>query len=269
MMRLMPSTLDRFVGDLARLLETGRKMRRALAKEMVAAKAGQSSQPLKEADQDVSFDDAYQSWYTEAHEAVRQLIPRRLADFELLYHDTREGKSTTETYGIREWLLGKRAALLPLGDKEKAFKDSGVVFMKLKNQHEILESCKARLESSVFQIRALVQADLFDSELGVAQELLRDGHARTGGAIAGVVLQHHLAEVCVSHDIVVKTAKPTISTFNDALKEAEIIETAQWRFIQHLGDIRDSCHNPKGPEPITGEVTDLIAGTAKIIKTVA
>jgi len=55
---------------------------------------------------------------------------------------------------------------------------------------------------------------------------------------------------------------------NDALKNASVLEIAQWRFIQHLGDIRNLCDHHKGADPTKEQVDDLINGVAKIVKTV-
>jgi hypothetical protein len=113
-----------------------------------------------------------------------------------------------------------------------------------------------------------VQADLFDSELEAASELAKRGFTRAAGAIAGVVLEKHLGQVCANRNIGMKKTNPTISDFNDALKKAEALETPDWRFIQHLGDIRNLCDHNKATEPSKDQVADLIQGVGKVLKTV-
>ncbi len=44
-------------------------------------------------------------------------------------------------------------------------------------------------------------ADLFDSELESAKELSKKGFLRAGGALAGVVLEKHLAQVMTNHGL--------------------------------------------------------------------
>jgi hypothetical protein len=103
--------------------------------------------------------------------------------------------------------------------------------------------------------------------LSAAFERLAFETARGAGAVAGVVLEGHLATVCGNHSVAIAKKKPTIGDFNDALKSANIIDQATWRFIQHLGDIRNACdHN--GQDPAKGSVDDLVAGVRKISKTV-
>jgi hypothetical protein len=74
-----------------------------------------------------------------------------------------------------------------------------------------------------------------------------------GGAVAGADLATlhscHLVLRCCDHTIwidrqhilhvAVRKTDPGISGINDGLKAAGVIDVAQWRFIQHLGDIRN------------------------------
>ena len=82
------------------------------------------------------------------------------------------------------------------------------------------------------------------------------------------MLEKHLGEVCSSHNLVLRKKEPSISELNDALKDAVVIDMAQWRFIQHLGDIRNLCDHSKKVEPTTEQVQDLLNGIAKVIKTI-
>jgi hypothetical protein len=140
---------------------------------------------------------------------------------------------------------------------------------RVQQQVAIVGSAKARFESSLFDIRQLVQADLFDSEIDAANHLLKNKFARAAGALGGVVLEKHLGEVCSNHKVPLQKKKePTISDLNDALKKADVIDTAQWRFVQHLGDIRNLCDHNKKVDPADEQVQDLLLGVAKVTKTI-
>jgi len=130
-----------------------------------------------------------------------------------------------------------------------------------------LKSVKTRFESSLFDIRQLVQADLFDSELEAAKELAKHKFTRAAGALAGVVLERQLAQVCENHGLKITKKNPSISDLNDILKNADVIDTPQWRFIQHLADIRNICDHSKTIEPTVEQVDDLINGVIKTCKT--
>jgi hypothetical protein len=136
-----------------------------------------------------------------------------------------------------------------------------------RQQLAIIQSVQSRFESSLFDIRQLAQADLFDSDLDAAEELAKKKFTRASGALAGVVLERHLAQVCRNHNIKITKKGPVISDLNNALKEANVIDLPQWRFVQHLADIRNLCDHNKAKEPTVEQVSDLVAGVRKTTKT--
>ena len=151
------------------------------------------------------------------------------------------------------------------GNKETVV-DRAAAILHFQQQLSILMAVRARFKSSLFNIRHLVMADLFDSELDAATELAKKNFLRGAGATAGVVLERHLQQVCGNHSVKISKKAPTVSYLNDLLKEADVVDVQKWRFIQHLGDIRNLCDHDK-KEPTAEEVNDLIAGVAKTIKT--
>ena len=147
--------------------------------------------------------------------------------------------------------------------------DSSGALPQYRQQLAILKAAKNRFESSLFEIRQLVQADLFDSEIDAARELLKAKFLRPAGIIAGVALEKHLHQVCHDHEIKVAKKNPTISDLNELLKSNSVIEIPQWRHISMLADIRNLCAHNKESEPAAEQVKDLIDGTVKVMKTIA
>lgn len=113
-----------------------------------------------------------------------------------------------------------------------------------------------------------MQADIYDSELSAARDLAKKGFTRGGGAISGVVLERHLGHVCALHNLKSRKKHPSISDYYQLLKDNDIIDTPKWRFIQHLGDLRNLCDHNKDREPTKDDVLELVEGVEKIIKTV-
>lgn len=211
------------------------------------------------------FDSSYQGWYSEASAVIKQLLPDRLSDFVRLYEKPKSRKEVTwENYVIEDLLQGLQ---ITRGFQKEVVVNATAAIPRFKQQLEILRSAEARFESSLFDIRQLVQADLFDSELDAARELLKNKFIRAAGAIAGVVLEKHLAQVCRNHNNAVSKKHPTINDFNELLKNNAVIETPQWRFIQHLADVRNLCDHNKDREPKTEEIDDLISGVDKVMQT--
>jgi hypothetical protein len=209
------------------------------------------------------FREAYQSWYSEALACIEQLLPNRREDFVSYYKPLKVRKMLDpESYTISDYLRG-------LSTKRGSEEVVGLsaALGPFEQQVKIVGALKQRLESSLFDIRALVQADLFDNELDAAGELNKKGFPRGAGAIAGVVLEEHLATVCQQHEISAPK-NGTIARLNDLLKEKEVIDVPTWRFVQRLGDLRNLCDHKRLPDPTTGDIEELIAGVKKITKTV-
>jgi len=262
------SNLDKYKSDLDRLVKLGQAMQADLAFRHLKD-SDKIDKKLKEAavEFEGAFEREYQRWYTEASAVIRQLIPDRLAEFEQLYKgDGRRKKINSSTFNIQDWLTGSRAGTNPY-TAEKHFNDFAVVLMRLKTQLNILRSVEARFESTLFDIRQLVQADLFDSELDAARELIKHAFLRGAGAIAGVVLEKHLAQVATNHNVTTRKKHPMISDFNDLLKNGGVLDVPKWRQIQRLGDIRNLCDHNKQRDPTKEEVEELVNGVEKISKT--
>ena len=197
---------------------------------------------------------------------IKQLLPDRVDDFRRHYEKpkTKRKDITFENYTIEDHLQGLRVTR---GWEEKLVAGPQAAIPLFEQQLNILKSVKRRFESTLFDIKQLVQADLFDSELESAKELAKKGFLRGAGAIAGVVLEKHLSQVCDNHGVKITKKAPSISDYNDKLKEAEVFETPTWRKIQHLGDLRNLCDHKKKRDPKLDDVEELIEGVEKITKT--
>lgn len=263
----MQPTLEKYKKDLEKLVAKGDLLHLAMQHECFPDKVEEA---LGKDAQEVikklpKFKAEYQAWYSEAKVLIKQLLPDRLADFARHYEKPKPRKDISyENYRIEDFLQGLNVTRG--WDKEKVVGPDAAI-AHFRQQHAILNAVSARFESSLFDIRQLVQADLFDSELAAAQELLKNGFLRASGAVAGVVLEKHLLQVVENHGIPIRKKHPTINDFNDLLKQADVLDTPSWRQIQRLGDIRNLCDHSKDHEPTKEELQELIAGVEKFTKT--
>lgn len=265
----MQSNIEKYKSDLDQLIKKGQNLFNSLFhechpdefKEAVGRNADQLIESLPD------FGSEYQSWYSESKVLIKLLLPDRIDDFVRLYEKPKSRKSndiTYESYRIEDCLQGLNVTS---GYEKQKVVGPDAAIPHVRQQLAILKSVKKRFESTLFDIKQLVQADLFDSEVEVARELLKKGFIRAAGAIAGVVLEKHLIQVKDNHRIKTRKKNLTISVLNDLLKENNVIDTPIWRQIQHLGDIRNLCDHKKERDPTKQEVSELITGVAKFTKT--
>jgi hypothetical protein len=268
----MPTNIDRFKKDLQRLVSVGEKLELAMKNEgfpeqfteaiekQLGKKAAEFLKGLP------SFKTEYQRWYSEAIALLRQLLPDRVPDFIRHYEKPKPRKDISyENYRIEDYLQGLN---ITRGYMKEKVVGPDAAIPHLSQQLAIVNAAEARFDSSLFEIRQLVQADLFDTELEAAEGLLKYKFVRAAGALAGVVLEGHLAQVCQDRKLTVPKKNPGISDLNEVLKAASAIDVPEWRFIQHLADIRNLCDHSRKPDPTVEQVTDLIGGVKKVIKTV-
>lgn len=208
----------------------------------------------------------YQSWYTKALPVVHQLMLDRLREFQEQYRLDKRKEIDASTYTISDYLLGLRIMNKPLD--EEVFDAFKVFTSKFQQQIVILLSAQTRIDSILADIKGILRAELFDSELEKARELLKKKHLRPAGTIASVVLEGHLSAVCGNHNVKFTKRDPNISDYNDALKKEGVYDTPTWRLIQRLADIRNLCTHKKEREPTKDEIDELIVGVEKMTRTI-
>lgn len=261
------NNVERFKSDLSRLHQVGQEIYWDFIKNNVPKKDLPTIGKENLKDLKYSLTNDYQIWYSESIALIKQILPSRFNEFQELYSGNGKRKNiNSNTYNIQDWMMGVRAGTNALG--EKYFNDVASVVGRLNIQNQIIESAISYFNSSLFEIKQLLQADLFDSELEAARELLKNGFLRAAGAVAGVVLETHLLQVCENHNIKVQKKNPSIGDLNELLKKQDVYDMFIYRPIQRLGDLRNLCDHKKGKEPNIEEVTELIDGTEKIIKTI-
>ena len=259
--------------DLTQLLKLGEELLLALSVECYGEAAWpQILDRYPEFDSNIiksqlpEFNKQYQGWYSEALALLIIILPDRVDDFISCYKYPRARKKiTTENYMIQDKL---QRLQIKNRNSNKVLVDGKAAIPKFEQQLRILESVKSTFTSSLFDLKGILQADMFDSEIDGASSLVNAGFLRSAGVICGVVIEKHLKQVCENHNITIRKKNPTISDLNDRLKDEKLIELVQWRSIQHLADIRNICGHDKEKEPVKEQVEDLIAGTAKVIKTI-
>ncbi|PJR11496.1 hypothetical protein [Sinorhizobium meliloti] len=213
-----------------------------------------------------NFRSEYQGWYSKAQAVIKQVMPDRLSDF-TSYFEVPKGRKeiTFQNYMIRDYLQGLNVTR---GWQQDVIADGKAAIPEFTQQLNMVKAAKATLDSTLMDLKAVLQADLFDSEIETAGALAKAGYLRAAGAICGVVIEKHLLHVCDVHNVTVRKKNPGISDLSQLLRDADVTTVPQWRFIQHLADIRNICDHAKGREPTKEEIADLVAGAEKVLKTI-
>lgn len=218
---------------------------------------------IKEMGKDVSTErlkvqSKYQKWFTKSLNVVKTLLPNRYNEFYECYKLDKRKEVNFNTFRIYDYFacVGINKTSLPRAISH--------FFIQI----NILESIRDSFDSLVFNITENINLEIMDNELKSSKILLKKGFLRAAGAISGVVLEKHFANIEHNHNLKILKKDPSISDYNDFFKKENIYDTIQWRFIQRLGDIRNLCDHNKDREPTKEEVQELIDGVDKIIKTV-
>jgi hypothetical protein len=270
----MAVNVERFKNDLDHLIRDGVALEDAMSYEVAKDEVLRQAREAFQNDETQveywvnslpDFKKHYEKWYSESLEVLRQLLPERVSNFISFYEKPKGRKEISYgNYVIQDYL--QDLYVTRLGAKDVT---PSAALPQYKQQLAILKAAQARFESSLFEIRQFVQADLFDSEIDAARELLKNKFFRAAGAIAGVVLEKHLHQVCDDHGIKIVKKNPGIGDLNELLRSSSVIDVPQWRHISLLGDLRNLCDHKKQKEPTAQQVTDLIDGTDKVLKTIA
>ena len=250
--------LDKYKADLESLISLGKDILLDLEFSHPNKKSQRLS--MKKKVEEGYFRERYQSWYTESCILIKQLIPDRLGEFETLYKgDGKQKVINKNNYNIQDFCNGINFSPLH-------FDRHGAIVGRVYTQFKILESSGKRFESTLFDIKQLVQADVFDSEVESSRELIKCGFLRAAGAVSGVILEKHLAQVLDNHRIKIRKNNSTISDFNEILKKKEVIDIPVWRQIQRIADIRNLCDHNKKREPTVEEVEEMVNSVDGFIK---
>lgn len=267
----MITSLERFRTDFKKLSAQGVNLFNAMHVEQFPDRTEAHVKNVLNRDYDVFkkslpvFSSAYQAWYSEAQLIIKLFLPDRLNDFTSLYEAKGRKEIKQDNYVIEDYL---KDTVITAGFDKKVVASPPDAIPVFQQQLNILNSVNARFESSLFDIKQLLQADLLDAELQTAKLLAKNEFLRSAGTICGLVLEKHLVQVCHSHNLKLNKKNPSIADFNDLLKKQEIYDFPQWRLIQYLGQIRDLCCRNKKAAPTADDVTDMIDGVEKVIKTI-
>jgi hypothetical protein len=129
-------------------------------------------------------------------------------------------------------------------------------YYKFRSFRSVFLAAKEDFEGGylLLSMKALVQAEVFDSELEQANELLSSGYLSAAAVIAGVVLETALRELCDRENI----SHSKLDKMNADLAKAGKYNTLTQKRITALAAIRNSAAHGKADEFTKQSVINMI-----------
>jgi hypothetical protein len=234
----------------------------------------------------------YQAWYTKALRVIRQLYPEHADDFQAHYREllalqrsapsppwyrkalraitqltawrsqdvkdqAREGHYSArpgvpET--VRQTCMGM--AITPNGELIPSVLLTFVAHFS--QQLRLLSAVRDGLEYVLADLHGTLYGDVENHVLTTVYTLSQHGHHRAAGALAGVLLEIHLAHVAAKYRVAMGAKSPDITRLNAALKRGGIYDGEIWRSIQRLGALRDDWVDASRRDPTVDELTAFL-----------
>jgi len=110
-------------------------------------------------------------------------------------------------------------------------------------------------------IKTLVQAEVFDSELEQAGELLKSGYKGAAAVIAGVVLETALRDLCVQRELGIGK----LDKMNADLAKAGTYSVLVQKQITAFADIRNNAAHGNFEKFNNDDVASMISGVGRIL----
>lgn len=142
--------------------------------------------------------------------------------------------------------------ITPYGDNYGVFKRIRPVFLAAKEDFE---------GGYLISVRNLVQAELADSELDQAKELLKTGYITAAAVVAGVVLETTLRSLCDRHEI----SHGKLDKMNADLSKVGQYNSLVQKKVTALAAIRNSAAHGRVDEFQSRDVEAMIGDVERFV----
>lgn len=135
-------------------------------------------------------------------------------------------------------------------------------FDLLQRQRAVLEAVKDDHDGGYLSsARSLARAEVFDTELELAQELLRQGYKLPSAVVARTVLETALRGLCDLHGLPVGK----LDVMNASLTKQQVYSVMVQKKVTWLADIGNSAAHAKPEKFSEQDVAEMIDGVTKFI----
>ena len=112
-------------------------------------------------------------------------------------------------------------------------------------------------EGFLFDVRVLIQAEVFDDFLDQAEYLLDAGYYQPAAVVAGAVLEDGLRKLCQRNNISIPQ-NPKLDSMNSELAKAGVYNKLQQKQITAIADIRNNAAHGQWDEFKSEDVRGML-----------
>jgi hypothetical protein len=129
----------------------------------------------------------------------------------------------------------------------------------------IIKAIKDDLTSDLFNVKALIEAEMFDDFLSQAEYLIDSNYYQPAAVIIGCVLEDGLRKLCFKHDIELSN-RPKLDLMNSQLAKQGVISKQTQKFITAYSDLRNQAAHGKWNEFTQEDVERFIDWTRSFME---
>ena len=184
-----------------------------------------------------------------------------------------KGRKVLSTRRELPWMVSSKNYLLQtIGEKSVHFTEfsalftKGVTYSPVKKGIGILSAAKEDYQGGYLSgIRKLVSAEIMDSLLDQAQELLENGYLGPAAVLAGCILEDHIKKICIEKEIELPD-KPKLDFMNAQLAKIEYYNKLTQKQLTALAEIRNSAAHGKWENFKEDDVKDMVKWVSRFIE---
>ena len=213
------------------------------------------------------YTDRFKQLYAEAHEIKATIVEKTSSGYGN-YKEMEKEKALTWSVKAKNLIVSACG-----GEKSLHYKE----FIKVEELRSFESKADGFVRSlSVFQaamddyqggylssLKNLVQADVFESELEQAEELLKNGYKLAAAVIAGVVLETSLRDMCSNSNIPIGK----LDKMNTDLTKAGKYNKLQQKRITSIADIRNNAAHGNDSEFSESDVSNMVRDIEQFLAT--
>ena len=141
-----------------------------------------------------------------------------------------------------------------------------LTFSPVYHAQGILRAAKDDYENGhLYDLRRLVEAEVFDDFLEQAEYLLDSGYHQAAAVVAGCVLEDGLRRLCAAKGVAA-SPKAKLDTMNADLAKAGVFSVLVQKRITALADLRNKAAHGRWTEFTRDDVKEMVPGVRRLME---